>query len=118
MIEPTDQPLLETWAIHDRINRYLLAAIPDDAMSASMTGRGRTVQDLFAHIHNIRLMWLKASAPDLLATLEKIDPKAPFDRDGLNAALTQSGLAVSELLQRAFLSGGQSRDSSRTQPPS
>src|SRR5206468_3816793 len=33
--------LMETWTIHNRINLYLLTSIPDDAMSAAMTVRGR-----------------------------------------------------------------------------
>ena len=32
---------IETWAIHNRINMYLLAAIPDEGMSASMPPRKR-----------------------------------------------------------------------------
>jgi uncharacterized damage-inducible protein DinB len=57
--EQASHPLCETWDIHNRINLYLLAAIPDDALSASMSARGRTVYGLFAHIHNVRLMWLQ-----------------------------------------------------------
>src|SRR4051812_11742215 len=66
-------PLIETWAIHDRINRYLLAAIPDAALGATIWPKFRTVRQLFAHLHNVRLMWLKAAAPDLLAGLDKLD---------------------------------------------
>ena len=40
-----DDPLVETWLIHDRINRYLLDAVPDDAMGAALP-KCRTVSDL------------------------------------------------------------------------
>src|SRR5579875_3304015 len=56
-----DDPPVETWLIHDRINRYLLDAIPDEALGASLP-KCRTVSDLLAHMHNVRLMWLKSAA--------------------------------------------------------
>jgi uncharacterized damage-inducible protein DinB len=99
-------PAIETWAIHNRINLYLLAAIPDDALSASMSGRGRSVHDLFGHIHNVRLMWLKAAAPELLVGLDKIDSKNPGSREQLATALEASGAAIEALLRHSIASGG------------
>ena len=97
---------IETWSIHNRINLYLLAAIPEDGMSATLTGRGRTVFDLFAHIHNVRLMWLKSAAPNLLDCLFKIDPKESGTQAELAVALTASSDAIVELLRQSFASGG------------
>jgi uncharacterized damage-inducible protein DinB len=101
-----DEQLIETWSIHDRINLYLLDAIPDEALSASLTPKGRSVSAQFAHIHNVRLMWLKAAAPDLLDGLEKLETKAAGDRAGLRAALAASGDAIARLLRKAFATGG------------
>jgi uncharacterized damage-inducible protein DinB len=100
-----DQPIIETWQIHDRINLYLLANIPDDALSCSLTSRGRTVYDLFAHIHNVRLMWLKSAAPDLLEGLDKVTPDVERSHETLETALGASGRAVESLLRRSFESG-------------
>ena len=58
-----EEQLLETWAIHDRIHRYLLGAIPPEALPAVSASKGRTVGEQFAHVHNVRLMWLKSAAP-------------------------------------------------------
>jgi uncharacterized damage-inducible protein DinB len=55
--------LVETWAIGARISTYLLAGVPAAALDASPSGKGRTVRDLFAHIHDVRLLWLKAARP-------------------------------------------------------
>lgn len=99
-------PLVETWAIHDRINRYLLSAIPQEALAATIGGKGRTVHDLFAHIHNVRLMWLKASAPALLEGLEKIEAKTVTSKENLASALEASGRAIGELLTKAVAEGG------------
>jgi uncharacterized damage-inducible protein DinB len=99
-------PLVETWAIHNRINLYLLDAIADEALGATLNGKGRSVSDLFAHIHNVRLMWLKAAAPDLLEGLEKLETRTVVARDRLRSSLEASGAAVGTLLERAVAAGG------------
>ena len=93
------EALLETWRINDRINRYLLEAIPPEALSTPLT-KGKSVGANFTHIHNVRLMWLKASAPDLHATKTKFE-KDPPDHATLAARLTESGAAIEELVRRA-----------------
>ena len=65
--------LLETWDIHDRINIYLLEAIDESALGSHSASKGRSVAEQLAHIHNVRLMWLKSGTPDLLKGLEKIE---------------------------------------------
>jgi uncharacterized damage-inducible protein DinB len=100
-----EDPLVETWAIHARINLYLLDAVPDEAMGAALP-KCRTVYDQFAHIHNVRLMWLKSAAPGLLSGLEKLETKTGGTRDKLRTALEASGKAIDGLLRKAFASGG------------
>ena len=97
------KPLVETWEIHNRINLYLLHAIPDEALGATLNGKGRSVRDVFSHCHNVRLMWLKSAAPDLL---EGLEPKADHDKAKLRTALEASGQAVATLLRKAVDSGG------------
>ena len=92
--------VVEAWAIHDRINRYLLAAVPDAALSAVFASKGRTVAEQFAHVHNVRLMWLKSAQPELLAGLTKLE-KTGLDRRMLNAELEKSGAAIAALLEQA-----------------
>src|SRR5262245_42156180 len=101
-----EDQLIETWQIHNRINLYLLDAIPDDALGASIGGKGRTVYDLFAHVHNVRLMWLQPAAPELLAGLEKLPTKTVGQRKQLRTALEASGNAIEQLLRKAFAAGG------------
>src|SRR5262249_39789976 len=95
----TDQ-LVETWSIHDRINLYLLKAVPREALGSSMAAKHRTVFQLFAHMHNVRLMWLKAAAPDLLEGLAKVEGD-DGDKATLEAALKASGRAIGALVQRS-----------------
>ena len=101
-----EEQLLESWAIHDRINHYLLAGVPEGALGDVSASKGRTVAEQFAHIHNVRLMWLKASAPELLEGLEKIEKESAGDAARLGEALTASAAAVAELLGRSFAAGG------------
>ena len=101
-----EDPLVETWAIHNRIHLYLLDAIADEALGATFNGKGRSVRDQFAHIHNVRLMWLKSAAPEFLEGLEKLEARADHDKAKLRADLEASGRAVASLLREAIASGG------------
>jgi uncharacterized damage-inducible protein DinB len=92
------EALLETWRINDRINRYLLESLPPEALATPLV-KGKSVGDQFAHIHNVRLMWLQACAPDLYKPLQKIEKGA--DREALNSGLEASGEAIEEVLRRA-----------------
>ncbi|HEU4880682.1 MAG TPA: DinB family protein [Longimicrobium sp.] len=106
MSEELAEQVLETWRIHDRINRYLLAAVPAEALAAVSASRGRSVGEQFAHVHNVRLMWLKQAAPELMAGLDKIEKDGAGDAEGLRAALEGSGRAIEELLRRGVEGGG------------
>lgn len=97
--------LVETWRIHDRINLYLLDAIADDALSSIGPTKGRSVADQFAHIHNVRLMWLKEAAPELIEGVSKIEKGGAMDRAALRHALEASSAAVEALLGRALQAG-------------
>jgi uncharacterized damage-inducible protein DinB len=101
----SESHIAQAWAIHDRINRYLLAAIPDEALAAVSASKGRSVAEQFAHIHNVRLMWLKSAQPDALAALPKLE-KDSLDRKKLNAALEKSGVAIAKLLEQSAADGG------------
>ena len=100
-----DDQLIETWKIHNRVNLYLLDAVPAEALGQSLSPKFRTVYQLFAHMHNVRLMWLKSAAPELLAGLEKLETKAVGDKAKLRSALEASGRAVEQLLRKASAAG-------------
>jgi uncharacterized damage-inducible protein DinB len=98
--------LLDTWRIHQRINLYLLDAVPAEGMGDVSASKGRTVGEQFAHLHNVRLMWLKAAAPELLEGLEKIEKDAAGDADLLRRSLDASAGAIETLLRRSVEAGG------------
>jgi uncharacterized damage-inducible protein DinB len=81
-----------------------LNAIDEAHLADQSASKGRTVGEQFAHIHNVRLMWLKAAAPDLLEGLSKIE-RGDITKHGLTDALTLSSVAIEALLQKASETG-------------
>lgn len=97
-------PLTETWNINNRINLYLLEAIDDTALGDVSASKGRNVGEQFAHLHNVRLMWLKSAQPDLLALVEKIE-KENISKILLQEQLLKSGEAIAQLFELGIESG-------------
>jgi uncharacterized damage-inducible protein DinB len=95
------EALLAAFDTNNRINKYLIENLPAEAWRAEPPdGKGRTVAAIVAHMHNVRIMWLKAAAkgsriPDQL------------DRTSLTPAQAISGLersreALASVLRKAF----------------
>jgi uncharacterized damage-inducible protein DinB len=98
--------LTETWNINNRVNLYLLDGIKDEALGDVSASKGRSVAEAFAHLHNVRLMWLKTSAPELLEGLGKIEKEEALNRKLLKGSLEASGKAIETLLKKGVAAGG------------
>ncbi len=98
--------LVETWNIHNRIHIYVLDALQREALAGVSLSKGRTVGEEFAHIHNVRLDWLKPAAPELFEGLNKIDKETANDKALLKKSLKQSGDAIAALITAAVEKGG------------
>ncbi|HKP44959.1 MAG TPA: DinB family protein [Pyrinomonadaceae bacterium] len=98
--------LLETWDIHNRINLYLLDAVEPGSLTLLSASKGRNVGEQFAHIHNVRLMWLKSAAPELLKSLSKLEKDQAIDKKLIRKSLIDSGKAISNLLEQSSAQGG------------
>jgi uncharacterized damage-inducible protein DinB len=96
--------IIETWEIHNRINLYLLDAIQEEHLIDLSASKGRNVGEQFAHIHNVRLMWLKAADSDLLKGQNKIE-KGTLSKEDLSKELSKSAVAITSLLQKGFEQG-------------
>jgi len=92
------EALLDAWDINARLNLYLLEAIPDDQLAIKLE-KGKTVLGNLTHIHSVRLMWIKASAPELMEGLTKLDDSAT--REDLIRELALSTAAIRTLIERA-----------------
>jgi len=93
---------INTFEIHNRINLFLLKEMDESWLSDTVASKGRNIGEQFAHMHNVRLMWLKASAPDLLEGLNKIEKENGITKKLLAQELTSSGNAMVKLLTKGF----------------
>lgn len=98
------EQVISTWQIHNRINLYLLESLAEEHLADVSASKGRSVGEQLAHMHNVRLMWLKASAPELLPGLDKLE-KGALSKAILTAALTASSAAIETLLTNGFAAG-------------
>jgi len=96
--------LLQGFDINDRINHFMLENVaPDIWRTSPPSGKGRTIAEIAAHIHNARTMWLKAvNYPSLPSKLEG-DEYSPAD---VIKALKQSQAGLKEVLENSFASDG------------
>ena len=93
--------LLETFAINEKANQLLLSHIAEAAWQAAPpSGKGRSIADIAAHIHNVRLMWLSA-ADKTAKHPAKLGPDRAT-RAEVQAALKASSAAVHHLLVKAL----------------
>lgn len=85
--------ILSAWAANENTNQMLLAALDDQVWAAKPPGgKGRTIAAMFAHMHNVRLMWLSA------AKCKAVPAKA--DKDTLTRA------EASRLLEESYQAVG------------
>ena len=101
-----EDQLLDTWNIHSRIGMYLLDSVPVEALKAAPGTKGRSAGEMFAHINNVRLMWLQATAPELAQEVSKVDKEAAQQKEVLNASLQASARAIGLLLAKGIAAGG------------
>jgi uncharacterized damage-inducible protein DinB len=96
-----NEQLAETWLINNRVNLYLLDAIAPEHLAAVSASKGRNAGEQFAHLHNVRLMWLKSAAPELLDGQEKIEKPQALDKALLQRSLAASGEAIAAMLRQS-----------------
>src|ERR1700721_434852 len=95
------QVLVESYAVNERMNQILLDHLDPAAWRGKLSGkRGRTIADIFAHVHNVRRKWLRLSAPHLKLP-------APLERTlctqkQVGLALKESGALCVEMLVEAL----------------
>jgi len=99
------EALLTSFDTNDRINQYLLENLPAAAWRAETPdGKGRTIAAIVAHIHNVRVMWLKAAARESTIP-EQLDRNHATVAQA-SKALEQSRTALSAVLKSALEGDG------------
>jgi uncharacterized damage-inducible protein DinB len=105
MAEELGQQLVEALEINNRISLYMLDSVAPAALNDVSASKGRSVAQQFAHLHNVRLMWLGVSAPELMEGLEKIEKESAADKKLLQKSLKASGRAMEELIKKGIREG-------------
>jgi uncharacterized damage-inducible protein DinB len=107
-IEQLPQALLNAFETNDRINLYLIENLPAEAWRAKpRDGKGRTIAAIVSHLHNVRVMWLKAAkANDIPAPLTRrtVTPAQALK------AMRSSGEALRALIETSLKSDGRVRN--------
>jgi uncharacterized damage-inducible protein DinB len=87
------EALLAAFDTNDRINQYLLDSLLAEAWRAEPPGKkGRDIAGVVAHMHNVRVMWLKATKgkiPEQLDRFTVTPVQAKKALDGSRAALRE-----------------------------
>jgi len=93
--------LLNAFNTNNRINQYLFDNIPPAAWKAKPPeNKGRTVAAIVAHMHNVRIMWLKTAAKgsEIPGQLDR----ATVTPGQALRAIEQSRLALSVVISAAL----------------
>ena len=97
------EALLSAFDTNDRINQYLLDNLPAEAWRAEPPGKkGRDVAGVVAHMHNVRVMWLKATKGKVPEQLDRFTVTPALAK----RALESSRAALHEVLQQSLEGDG------------
>ena len=103
--------LLAAFDTNDRVNHYLIENLPAEAWRAEpRNGKGRDIASIVAHMHNVRVMWLKAAGGK---PSPERDQKIPEQLDRLKVTpaqarkgLAESRAAIHEVLKASLAADG------------
>src|ERR1700690_1721834 len=85
----------------------LFDAIEANAFADKPVGMsGRSVGNIFAHVNNLRLEWIRVSAPELLEGLIKTPTKTKAEREAIRKDQLRPALEKSAQAMRQMFAGG------------
>ncbi len=98
--------LLTTWDKHVAMNALLLNGIDQAYLADKSSSGGRNAGEQFAHIHNVRMMWLSQLAADQATGLDaEVDAKESLKKDYLTKTMAASDKLVRSVLKEALQKG-------------
>jgi uncharacterized damage-inducible protein DinB len=96
--------LQKAFRTNNRINLYLIENLPAPAWREKPPdGKGRTIAAIIAHMHNVRVMWLKAAKAEEIP--DQLD-RASVTPDQAIRGLQISGRALESTIIRAMATNG------------
>lgn len=98
------ESILRAFATNERINQYLLEHLSDEAWRAQLPEKkGRNIAEIAAHMHSVRLMWIKAARKDA-ALPDKFDPATATRRDAMRS-FGESHRLLADVLREGLAAG-------------
>jgi len=98
------EALLNAFDTNNRLNQYMIENLPAEAWNAKPPdGKGRMVAAIVAHMHNVRVMWLKAAKVDAIP--EQLDKSNVTPAQAIRG-LEQSRTALIRLIGHALSGDG------------
>jgi len=93
--------LEETWLLNNRVNLRLLDHLSDAQFAYMANSRARSIGDQFAHLHNVRTMWLEVCSKTHLPKIEK----GYATKERVAEFLTASAEAMAQMFMQAEMTG-------------
>jgi uncharacterized damage-inducible protein DinB len=87
------------FATNDRINQLLIEHLEPAAWTAKPPGNVRTIAAIFTHVHNVRVKWVRLSAPHL--KVPRLLNRAHCNQQEASDGLAESAARCGEMLADA-----------------
>ena len=97
--------LVEAWRMSNEANLYLLGEIRAQWLADRYSPRTRTAAGQFAHMHNVRLRWMRHAAPDLVGDLKVFPRGSQPTKKQLKDALRASEEIIARFLEESDAAG-------------
>jgi len=97
--------LLDAWDRNNLITVNLLRAIPEDALEIRPMEGSPSILELFAHLHFVRLVFVRMDAPEVARPLPPGQWTVERDRDRMARMLDDSAAAVRDAVTSRLTSG-------------
>jgi uncharacterized damage-inducible protein DinB len=98
---------LDSWDRNNTILVNLLRALPEGGLEARAMEGGKSVAELFTHIHYVRLVFVAEDAPELGTDVPAKEWMAERDRERIAEMLNESARAVRDAVKSKVETGGQ-----------
>lgn len=105
MTELINEQIIDSFEINNRINLFLLDAIPEEHLIDIGATGGRNCGEQFAHIYNARLMWLTGFDKSMSERFSKISNESACTKSILIDGLNNSCEALINKFRLSLVSG-------------
>jgi uncharacterized damage-inducible protein DinB len=107
LFEALLEALLDSWDRNNTILVNLLRALPEHGLDARAMVGGKSVAELFTHIHYVRLVFVAEDAPELGTDVPGEEWVAERDVDRIAEMLNKSARVVRDAVKSKVETGGQ-----------